>query len=211
MDAIVAANYTTTDSDRVVLVPANHTFNIMPVWAANITNIVIQIDGTIRLSKRHHLITQLRPGKLYDVLYFEDVEGITFQGSGEVDGQGYMWWVRTLIALNHNGRPNLISIERGRNIEFSGVRWINSPSFHLELKDIDGLHIHDMEIHVDMKGQLEISKLLLGEEGFIDGDGITLPMFPFNTDGIDTHARNMLIERVNVTNFDDAVAVKPCH
>ena len=122
-----------------------------------------------------------------------------------------MWWVRTLIAQNHNGRPNLISIERGRNLEFSGVRWINSPSFHLELKDVDGVHIHDMEIHVDMKGQLEISKLLLGEEGFIDGDGITLPMFPFNTDGIDTHARNMLIERVNVTNFDDAVAVKPCH
>ena len=66
-----------------------------------------------------------------------------------------------------------------------------------------------MEIHVDIKGQLEINKLLLGDGGFFDGNGPTLPMFPFNTDGIDPHGTNILIERVNVTNFDDAVAIKP--
>lgn len=38
---------------------------------------------------------------------------------------------------------------------------------------------------------------------------MTLPTFPLNTDGIDPHGRNVLIERVNITNFDDAVAVKP--
>ena len=41
-------------------------------------------------------------------------------------------------------------------------------------------------------------------------NGMTLPMFPFNTDGIDIHATNVLIERLNITNYDDAVAVKPC-
>ena len=68
-----------------------------------------------------------------------------------------------------------------------------------------------MEIHVDIKGQLEISKLLLGSDGgfFDDGNGPTLPAFPFNTDGIDPHGTNILIERVNITNFDDAVAIKP--
>jgi polygalacturonase len=35
------------------------------------------------------------------------------------------------------------------------------------------------------------------------------PMFPFNTDGIDPSGSNILIERVNITNWDDAVAVKP--
>ena len=36
-----------------------------------------------------------------------------------------------------------------------------------------------------------------------------VPAFPFNTDGIDPSGSNILIERVNITNFDDAVAVKP--
>ena len=36
-------------------------------------------------------------------------------------------------------------------------------------------------------------------------------MFPLNTDGIDPSGSNILIERVNITNFDDAVAVKPVY
>lgn len=40
---------------------------------------------------------------------------------------------------------------------------------------------------------------------------MTLPMFPLNTDGVDPHGTNILIERLNITNFDDAVAIKGCH
>ena len=104
----------------------------------------------------------------------------------------------------------MIGIERGRNLHFTGVRYINSPSFHFELIDIDNLYMHDMAIHVDIKGQLELNRLLLG--GIVsDGDGLTLPIFPLNTDGIDPRGSNVLIERVNITNFDDAVAVKPSY
>ena len=35
------------------------------------------------------------------------------------------------------------------------------------------------------------------------------PIFPLNTDGIDPSGLNIIIENVNITNFDDAVAVKP--
>jgi len=42
------------------------------------------------------------------------------------------------------------------------------------------------------------------------GDGFfTTRTFPLNTDGIDIAGSNILIERVNITNFDDAVAIKP--
>lgn len=40
-------------------------------------------------------------------------------------------------------------------------------------------------------------------------DGINLPTFPLNTDGINPAGKNILIERVKITNFDDAVAIKP--
>ena len=67
--------------------------------------------------------------------------------------------------------------------------------------------MHDFEIFVDHKGVLELGKLLFDQEP--NGlNGMTLPMFPLNTDAIDIAGKNILIERLNVTNFDDAIAVK---
>lgn len=38
---------------------------------------------------------------------------------------------------------------------------------------------------------------------------LSWPTMPLNTDGIDPSGSNVLIENVNITNYDDAVAVKP--
>ena len=38
-----------------------------------------------------------------------------------------------------------------------------------------------------------------------------MPTMPLNTDGIDPSGSNVTIRNVNITNFDDAVAVKPSH
>ena len=37
------------------------------------------------------------------------------------------------------------------------------------------------------------------------------PTMPLNTDGIDPAGSNITIRNVNITNYDDAVAVKPSH
>ena len=42
-----------------------------------------------------------------------------------------------------------------------------------------------------------------------NGFSFRVPSYPLNTDGIDPEGRNILIERINITNYDDAVAVKP--
>ena len=127
MDAIVAANYT-TDGVREVLVPAGHTFHMFGVWADEFTNMNITIDGKIKLSKRHHKWPVVNEkGNIRDFMMFSDIQNVTFRGEGEVDGQGYMWWVREFLGLNNMGRPRLVYIRGGRNLEFTGIRWINSP------------------------------------------------------------------------------------
>ena len=63
-----------------------------------------------------------------------------------------------------------------------------------------------MEIYVDMFGQMSLGKLI-GKDDW----KVTVPTYALNTDGIDPTAKNVLIERVKITNFDDAVAVKPGH
>ena len=42
-------------------------------------------------------------------------------------------------------------------------------------------------------------------------NGIPLPTFPLNTDGIDFHGRNGTFRRLKITNFDDTVVPKPGH
>ncbi len=80
------------------------------------------------------------------------MEDLKIQGSGSVDGQGYMWWVREYIGQNHHGRPKLLRMDKSVKIEVTGVKWVNSPSFHIYARTTDTSHYHDFEIEVDAKG-----------------------------------------------------------
>ena len=52
IDAIKAANSSTKD-ERRVLVPADLTFTMMPVYATNIKKVTLQIDGVLQASKNY--------------------------------------------------------------------------------------------------------------------------------------------------------------
>ena len=118
-----------------------------------------------------------------------------------------MWWFREIFkpGSNPTGRPNLIDINVGRNIEFTGIKLLNSPYWTFNPRDMDQAYFHDFEIEVDIWSQKHLNDLFADKKGL----SLRIPIFPLNTDGIDPSGRNILIERVNITNFDDAVAVKP--
>ena len=143
---------------------------------------------------------------IYNFIELNQVHNITLSGKGKIDGQGFMWWVREISRIfdlkgNPHGRPNMIEISNSTGIEWTGIKLINSPYYHINARDIDGGYFHDFEIYVDIMSQNHLSEFL--------GLGLRIPTFPLNTDGIDPAGTNILIERVNITNFDDAVAVKP--
>lgn len=112
-------------------------------------------------------------------------------------------------------------------LEFSGLFVKNSPSFHIQPVDSQNMYFHDMEIFVDVMGQLELNLLFnqdtpLNASNPIDlahavqatinknhNGHIELPIFPLNTDGIDIDGRNVTLRRIKITNFDDAIVAKP--
>jgi hypothetical protein len=106
-------------------------------------------------------------------------------------------------------RPDLLDIFTCKNVLIETVRWENAPQYHLYLRDMLNLTVRNMEVYVDVESQAE----LLGRKGYLtDGTGdlpAGIPTFPLNTDGIDPAGRDILIQNVTITNFDDAVAVKP--
>lgn len=99
--------------------------------------------------------------------------------------------------------------------------------------DIDSVYLHDFEIYVDILKQQEIMSKPKYEEvteapaiydilmtksldefyNSLVGSKtvISMPTMPLNTDGIDPQGSNVTIRNVNITNYDDAVAVKPAN
>jgi len=66
--------------------------------------------------------------------------------------------MREYVQKNYGGRPHLLHMERVRNVRITGVRWINSPCFHLLLTDIDNFYIADFEIYVDVFEQKKLAQ-----------------------------------------------------
>ena len=122
MDALVAANYTTDGTEREVLVPSGHTFGMMAVWGDEFTNITITIDGNIKASKRFNK-WPTNGNSVRNFMDFNEIHNVIFRGVGTVDGQGYMWWIREYLSLNHKGRPHLFRVNGATNIEIFGIRW----------------------------------------------------------------------------------------
>ena len=147
----MAAN-STADSDRIVYIPSNKTFHMMPIEAHNLFNMTITIDGTIKASKRQHKWSVDSRNKIANFIHLEEVHNFIINGEGTVDGQGYMWWIREYISRNPHGRPKLLYIKYGTNLEFTGVKWMNSPFYHMDIQDFDGAYFHDFEIYVDAYG-----------------------------------------------------------
>ena len=126
-----------------------------------------------------------------------------------MDGHGYWWWMREYLILNKGTRPHLLAIQRVRNIRIEGVKWQNSPSYHIKLDDVDQVVMQNFEIWVNAFEQHRLHQQFGGFYNF--GNGTGYPTYALNTDGIDPSGSNMLIRNLTITSYDDAVAVKPMH
>ena len=108
-----------------------------------------------------------------------------------------MWWIREWMQKNgKGGRPFVLYFARSRNIEVSGILIKNSPYYNFVLYDCENGYIHDMEIFVGVIGKLELSKVQLSyleRIMLLPFNGISIPTFPLNTDGIDIWGRNFTI------------------
>ena len=128
-EAILAANSTDND-DRVVEIPA-FTFSSLPVRSEHIINITVQIDGTLLVSKDYKSFPNKDSNNIEDFFTFRFCHDLVFKGEGVIDGQGFMWWIREFISKNTYGRPLLVVFRDSQNIEWTGVKLMNGPYYHL--------------------------------------------------------------------------------
>lgn len=118
--AFQAANSSSTD--RTVVVSADTIISMHSFDISGLHDIEIIIDGQVLLSPNYK---DFRKGADWWVI--RNCNNIKFTGTGVMDGQGYMWWIREWLQKNTNGRPNMINWQTCSNIEMDGVLWKNSP------------------------------------------------------------------------------------
>lgn len=109
-----------------------------------------------------------------------------------------MWGSKT------DHRPFLFRMKHSKDVEIAHLFFNNTPFWTMDFDDMLNLHIHDVDVYVDVNQQKELMK----EFGYWD-EAVGAPTFPLNTDGMDLRGRNVLVENVRIQCFDDGIAIKP--
>jgi hypothetical protein len=207
--AILAANSSATD--RTVLIPGGKAFVMMPVQVDHIYNVDLVINGTVYASQDYES-WNISGNRYISFWQISDAENITVTGHGTVDGQGFWWWMREYLHIfnipgNKAIRPYLFVMSRVKGAYFSGVKYQNSPSFHLKFDDVQDFLLENFEIYVDSFAEQRQKQKFLSLFWFWQKLG--LPTYALNTDGIDPNGRNIVMRNLTITSMDDAIAVKP--
>jgi len=118
----------------------------------------------------------------------KDLTDVTFTGGGVIDGNGSVWWgeaeqARQIKPGYTLPRPNLIVIERSKNVRLENLTLQNSPKFHFVPIDCEDVVISNVTV--------------------------LAPERAANTDAIDpSNCKNVLITKCKIDVGDDNVAIK---
>jgi polygalacturonase len=177
-----------------VLFPAG-TYLSQPLTLRNKTAVQLEADATLLADTNQNEYLKV-PGDWLKAKSSGDfipfIEGkkltdITFTGEGTIDGHGAAWWgeaekAREIKPGYTLPRPNLIVLERCRNVRLENLTLENSPKFHFVPADCENVVVSNVTI--------------------------LAPEHAANTDAIDPSGRHILITKCKLDVGDDDVAIK---
>jgi polygalacturonase len=121
----------------------------------------------------------------------KNLTGVTFTGTGTIDGNGAAWWGEAEKAREKSPgytlpRPSLVLLERCRNVRMENITLRNSPKFHFVPTDCENVVVSNVTV--------------------------LAPAHAANTDAIDpVCCKNVLITKCRIDVGDDNVAVSAGH
>jgi polygalacturonase len=184
-----------TAGGGTVKIPAG-TYLCQPLTLRTKTTLLLEEGATLRASTNHADFMKVpgdwlkakSGGDFIPLITGKDLTDVTFAGKGTIDGNGAVWWeeaekARQKVSGYTLPRPNLVTLNRCKNVRMTGIRLINSPKFHFVPSEC--------------------------EDVVIDGVTILAPAGAANTDAIDpSNCRNVIITRCLIDVGDDNIAIK---
>jgi hypothetical protein len=216
--ALLKATYAANASpvDKVITFDRDKVYYMRNVTIENITSVKFSIDATLRFSNDIKKYNFSGGSGNASLIMFVNTRSVTMEGSGTIDGQGLEWWrmsysgkdvclicqviaIRLLTTIIYTGvdnRPNLVQFLYAVDVVISGLHFIDSPRFSIYFKDARDIVVRDATIFVN--------------SSIVRAWNPDSKMYPLNTDGIDISAVNVTVYNTAITNYDDAIVVKPC-
>eukprot|EP00730_Choanoeca_flexa_P000983 TRINITY_DN10428_c0_g1_i1.p1 TRINITY_DN10428_c0_g1~~TRINITY_DN10428_c0_g1_i1.p1 ORF type:complete len:431 (+),score=90.49 TRINITY_DN10428_c0_g1_i1:1228-2520(+) len=179
----------------VLLIP-NTTFCFTGgIYASDLRDVTIQIDGTIAFENDQKTWPQDSSGHVFECINMERLTNVSFtsSGFGTIFGNGSGWWGAIQYLEKGENRPRLLHIRNSTQLTMSNLLFKDSPYWTVDLQDVADVEIH----HCDVDARRDKSD----HHDLFD-------LTAFNTDGFDVSGRDIYIHDVNIWNDDDCIAVK---
>eukprot|EP01084_Bolivina_argentea_P256087 431032_1 len=205
-----------------LLFPASNEFWFTGgIYAANLQDITIQIDGSVNFQNNYiicswPLISDYFPNTnqycpftktRMECVCIQNSTNITFTSSngphikGLVNGNANLdildidgaWWGFVNYAILGEDRPRLLHIHNSKEILIENLYFKDSPYWHVYLDDVKDAEIRYCNISANPDNA-----------DIHDIENIEA----FNTDGFDVSGENIYIHDVDIWNNDDCIAVK---
>eukprot|EP00632_Arachnochrysis_sp_CCMP2950_P003245 CAMPEP_0185702702 /NCGR_PEP_ID=MMETSP1164-20130828/12673_1 /TAXON_ID=1104430 /ORGANISM="Chrysoreinhardia sp, Strain CCMP2950" /LENGTH=616 /DNA_ID=CAMNT_0028369939 /DNA_START=48 /DNA_END=1898 /DNA_ORIENTATION=+ len=200
--AALALALISTPENGTVLVPGGRLYYVVPQQELSnlASNVTLRIDGALVASDAiAEWPLDVEANDYAPLIKVSKTANLTITGAGRIDGRGHKWWWAFVAGFLEYKRPVLLDISDCVDVTVHGLVLLDSPRFHLYLgENTRRATVSNVTILVDWRSQLHYLK-----------QRSSVPMFPFNTDGVDVAGTDVLLEHLVVSNFDDVVAVKP--
>ncbi|GMI24015.1 hypothetical protein TrCOL_g12873 [Triparma columacea] len=172
------------------------------VYASDLQNATIQLDGTLMFSKgRNSWPTEdcAQHGTcVKKAILLENVRGLTLTssapGGGMVDGNGESWWGYVNYLIHSEDRPKLLTIQNATDILVEDWNF-RQAAYHT--------------FHADDVARLEVRRCTIDNRVNSKDNHNPINLRAFNTDGFDFSGKDIYIHDCSVWNQDDCFTVVP--
>lgn len=187
--------FSSMQSGDTLFFPNKTFFLVGGVVGNKLSNITIQIDGTLLFSDDRDTWPVDSTGAVVECIVFTDIEYITFTSSGQgtIDGNGKKWWGAIDFLKHQENRPRLFHIITSKDIIVEYLLFKNSPYWTFYAEKSNGLIVRysSVDVRWDEKDKHTL-----------------LDLQAFNTDGFDVTGKYVHMHDLNIWNDDDCIAVK---
>ena len=212
---------TKLQSGDTLLIPSNNNYWFNGgIYASNLMDIIIQVDGSINFQNDHTEWPNedkikcnggLLEVKVPECICIENSTGITFTSlngdiSTRINGDNVSlglingnatknkWWGISNYLEIEEKRPRLLHIYNSTDILIENIYFRNSPYWNVLLEDVKTVEVQNSKV---------MAKIDENEDRRTDEDN-----FAFNTDGFDVAGEDIYIHDCEIFNADDCIAVK---
>lgn len=204
--AALNASLLALESGDTLVVPGKIFYLMGGVQAENLTNVVIQIDGTLKFAsstiwtERYiaNWPTYGSKGDVLECLHFSNLKNVTFTSTdeGTLDGRGAKWWGIPGVGylIRKENRPRLLKISDSEDVLVERLFLKDSPYWTFLASGVRNLEVRFSRIEARRNSD--------------DGHN-TIDLTAFNTDGFDmSSCDNVWVHHCSVWNQDDCFDVK---